>query len=132
MRHEQPATGLWCTSGDEECWSPPGYFDTREEAEENGHAEWDGDFYVGQCRCLSARAVAHCCIPDDWGDVDQRVAEREDMTPEDRELVFTPTREQSEELEVLIAGWLDKHQLVGTYFNVDNAQKVAARDEAPS
>ena len=120
--HPGPATGLWCTSDNEERWSPPGYFDTRDEAIENGRHEWDGDFYVGQCRCLTPELVASYIVPGDWGNLEADVCDGEEMDPDGNKVIGEPTKDQLAELQSLIAEWLSRHKIVVAYFSAENAQ----------
>lgn len=115
-------SGKWSISTNEELYH--GTFDTVQDAIEEGKADGNGVFWVGQCMAPAQPET----LFDEWDVerwIERSVWEHDDYMGEWAEGSFDPSREQMEDLATdirpVIAAWIDRHGLRPTHWNIDPA-----------
>lgn len=108
-------SGKWSVSTNEENYH--GIYDTSEEAIEEGK-QYGRPFWIGQC--VPPVSPEYLWDADTW--INQ-LYEHEDYAGEWAEDAIQATKDQLEDLERsvsgAISGWLDRHDLRPTFFNID-------------
>lgn len=112
--------GKWAISFDEENYS--GFFDSEEEAIEEGKFRDSGPFYVGQCVSPpQPETLFRGDAVDDW--LNRHVWGHDDYSHDFAAGQVCPTTAQMDELadeiRPLISKWLDRHKLRPTFFIID-------------